>query len=158
MRRALCAVALLATTACSSEVGGEANDQSESSDAPDTMVVSGRLTVDDVFSVTNRPTADSYTCRANRDVGTDLSIGAQPFVVTDPDGSEVALGEVEAAEINDVGGRRYIVPEPGVCIFLFGAVVEDPVEGVYTLSVPDLDLETRFTSSDPTGIELEFRP
>ncbi len=86
-----------------------------------------------------------------------LAQGAESVVITDPDGTEVALGKIEmggAPIVTDKKGEQFYAI--GVCNFPFTARDVPSTAGVFTASIPELETEARFTQDDSDAVKLRF--
>lgn len=138
MRLALALASLLALSAC----GG--NEAPAAEPEPETMVVSGEVTLDSVFG--NLDLSDDGTCRGDRDWA-DLSL-----VITDPDGTKVGLVELTEGErpsYPDEDGVYYY--GAGECVVTWSARIPEE-SGVFTAEVAGVTQE--FTSANPRGVDL----
>ena len=148
---------LFALAGCSAD-DDDGDVQDPAPDEPETFTVTGTVHVDVVGGVDIKRNPDH--CVANGSLTRRLlAQGAESVVITDPDGTEVALGEIQmgtAPIVTDKDGEQFYAI--GVCNFPFTARDVPGSTGVFTASIPELDIEARFTEDDSGSVKLRLDP
>lgn len=154
----LAAALVLLTSGCGAGDQDEptAADTSEASSpsAPADFTATGEIYVDELTSIRLKRNPDR--CVATGDLAKFFAEDASSVVITAPDGDEVALGRIligKPPTYMDKGEEFYAI---GECNFPFTAVDIPAQDGVFTASIPELDIETRFTQDEAIALRLEF--
>ena len=152
-RALLMSLTLVPLAACGAQSGDEGADkQPTTSASPTVFNVRGEVVVDSLGEIEYRPASDR--CVAVGDLADTLAVDAQPLVIRDPSGKQVALGTIDQTTYETVGD----FVSPGICHFHFSADDIEQVAGVYTAAVPDLEVSERFTADDALEVIIKYDP